>query len=77
MKSKGKFFNKVFSKPEYINPRMQLINDVKLALQEVNNLKNNYNFACGEMIDYYSYKIIAAEIRYKYLLEKLKKNDVV
>lgn len=57
--------------------RSQLLNEIKEAFNELNALKNNYHYASEDMIDYYTYQILAVETKYRYLLRKLKKNDAV
>lgn len=76
MQNKYDFITKLFKKQTETNPRTLLADDVVTALREVENLKRNYNFVSGEMIDYYSYKIKAAELKYNFLLKELKKYDV-
>jgi hypothetical protein len=54
-----------------------LIKEVKSTLDELKMLKNNYQFATGDMIDYYIHQIKALEIKYNYLLNKLKQYNAV
>lgn len=55
---------------EYINV---LMNNIKDAYVEWQNALANFETAeSSEMIDYFAYRIKASEIRYNYLLRKVK-----
>ena len=52
--------------------REELLNSIKIVK---NNLKSSYinmEYAEGELIDYYVYKIKAEEAQYAYLIKKIK-----
>jgi hypothetical protein len=52
----------------------ELIENLKQAKEEWNRANINYEFALEQdLVDYYSYKIKAAQTRYTYLLKKIKK----
>lgn len=72
------FIKKIFGKKkEYKKSKGYIIlDDIRDTLEEIENLKNNFKFASGDMIDYYSYKLKAAEIRYNHLLHKIKECEV-
>lgn len=38
---------------------------------------NNYEFADGDLIDYYLYQIKATQSKYNYLLKKAKKSGLI
>jgi hypothetical protein len=52
----------------------EIIHDAWLEWQ--NALMNFENADCKDMVDYYSYRIKASEIRYEYLLRKAKDMQV-
>lgn len=49
------------------------INLVKIAL---NNMHKNIEFADGDLIDYYAYRIKAEEAKYGYLIKQAKKRKL-
>jgi len=51
-----------------------LLENLKTAQDELDTAINNYEFASEpELVDYYTYNIKAAQMRYEYLLKKVKK----
>jgi len=63
-----KKFNEKESKKE-----SELIKCLKVAQDELEVAINNYEFAQEpELVDYYTYNIKAAQMRYEYLLKKVK-----
>ena len=51
----------------------ELIENLKIAQNELQVAVNNYEFAKEpELVDYYTYNIKAAQMRYEYLLRKVK-----
>lgn len=51
----------------------ELIKNLKIAQNELEVAVNNYEFANEpELVDYYTYNIKAAQMRYEYLLKKVK-----
>ncbi len=56
-------------KEQYLKELKESIQD---AYMEWQNSLANFESAEGEMVDYYSYRIKASQIRYDYLLKKAK-----
>ena len=51
----------------------EIVDILKKAQEELDIAMNNYEFAEEpELIDYYTYNIKAAQMRYEYLLRKVK-----
>lgn len=68
--SKAKEAAKLAEKEELLRELTENIQDAYIEWQ---NAMANFETAEGkEMVDYYSYKIKASEIRYEYLLRKVK-----
>lgn len=55
---------------ELINSALKAKNDLDIAL-------NNYEFAEGNLIDYFSYQIKANQSKLNYLLVKIKKRGLL
>lgn len=55
----------------------ELLDSIRNARKEWINANNNFEYANEkEMVDYYTYKIKACEVRYEYLLRKAKEKGV-
>lgn len=55
----------------------EIIHDIIVAKAELATATQNYNFAdSDELIDIFSYKIIAAQTKYNMLLKKAKQNGI-
>ncbi len=61
-----------FFKKERI-PNSDLIKSIIKTREDLSNANKNYEFAEGELIDYYLYQIKATQSKYNYLLRKAKK----
>lgn len=55
---------------------LELILSVIKAKKDLQNARDNYEFAEGNLIDYYLYEIKANQAKLDYLLGKAKKNGV-
>ena len=49
--------------------KKELFDELEKAIMDLNVAQENYNMASGELIDYYSYQIKAAQAKYDYLLK--------
>jgi len=56
---------------------IELIKSIIKAKVDLENANKNYEFAEGELIDYYLYQIKANQSKLNYLLKKAKKNKVI
>jgi DNA-binding MltR family transcriptional regulator len=56
---------------------VELIKSIIRTKQDLKNSNTNYEFAEGELIDYYLYQIKANQSKLNYLLKKAKKNGVI
>ena len=55
----------------------ELIKNLKIAQDELEMAVNNYEFAKEpELVDYYTYNIKAAQMKYEYLLRKAKEKGM-
>lgn len=54
------------------NPNIDLITCIIKTREDLVTANNNYEFADGELIDYYLYQIKATQSKYNYLLKKAK-----
>ncbi|MBQ7667806.1 MAG: DUF2508 family protein [Clostridia bacterium] len=67
------YIMKKFSEKEKTEKEV-LLENLKVAQVELDTAINNYDFAKEpELVDYYTYNIKAAQMRYEYLLKKVKK----
>ena len=62
---------KIFEKTDY-ERREELLNSIKTVKNNLMSSYNNMEYAEGELIDYYVYKIKAEEAQYAYLIKKIK-----
>lgn len=56
---------------------LELITSIIKTKSEVENARKNFEFADGELIDYYLYYIKASQAKLNYLLKKAKKQGIV
>lgn len=56
---------------------VELIKSIIRTKQDLKNSHKNYEFAEGELIDYYLYEIKANQSKLNYLLKKAKKNGLI
>ncbi len=56
---------------------VELIKSIIKTKIELENANRNYEFAEGELIDYYLYQIKANQSKLNYLLKKAKKNGII
>lgn len=50
-----------------------LLNNINNVKNNLNNIYKNMQFAEGDLIDYYAYKIKAEEAKYNFLIKQAKK----
>ena len=62
---------KIFEKTDD-ERREELLNSIKTVKNNLMSSYNNMEYAEGELIDYYVYKIKAEEAQYAYLMKKIK-----
>lgn len=53
-----------------------LVQSIIKTNNELQNARNNYEFAEGELIDYYLYQIKANQSKLNYLIKKSKSNGI-
>lgn len=56
---------------------IELIKSIIKTKKDLENANNNYEFAEGELIDYYLYQIKANQSKLNYLLKKAKKDGIM
>lgn len=56
---------------------LTLIKSIIETKNELQNLSKNYEYAEGELIDYYLYQIKANQSKLNYLLKKAKKDGLI
>jgi hypothetical protein len=56
---------------------VELIKSIIRTKQDLKNSNRNYEFAEGELIDYYLYQIKANQSKLNYLLKKAKNNGLI
>lgn len=56
---------------------VELIKSIIKTKNDLQNLNKNYEYAEGELIDYFSYQIKANQAKLNYLLKKAKKNGLI
>ncbi len=54
-----------------------LVRSIILTRNNLEVANRNYEYAEGELIDYYLYKIKAEKAKYNYLLRKAKQNGII
>lgn len=55
---------------------IMLVQSIIKTNNELQNARNNYEFAEGELIDYYLYQIKANQSKLNYLIKKSKSNGI-
>ncbi len=56
---------------------LDLIKSIIKTKNDLNNLNKNFEYAEGELIDFYLYQIKANQAKLNYLLKKAKKEGIV
>ncbi len=56
---------------------IELIKSIIKTKADLENANKNYEFAEGELIDYYLYQIKANQSKLNYLLKKAKRNGII
>ncbi len=56
--------------------KLELIVNIIKTRDDLENASNNYEFAEGDLIDYFLYEIKANQAKLDYLLGKAKKNGI-
>ncbi len=59
------------------NENTDLISCIIKTREDLVTANNNYEFADGDLIDYYLYQIKATQSKYNYLLKKAKKSGLI
>lgn len=59
------------------NPNLDLITCIIKTREDLVTANNNYEFADGDLIDYYLYQIKATQSKYNYLLKKAKETGIL
>lgn len=59
------------------NPNSDLIKSIIKTREDLQNANRNFEFADGELIDYYLYQIKATQSKYNYLLRKAKQTGLI
>lgn len=59
------------------NPNTDLISCIIKTREDLVTANNNYEFADGDLIDYYLYQIKATQSKYNYLLKKAKQSGLI
>ena len=60
-----------------INVNLELIQSIFKTQSELLSANNNYEYAEGDMIDYYSYHIKATKSKLDYLLKNAKSRGII
>ncbi len=68
--------NNFFEKKEKI-PNYDLIKCIIKTREDLVSANQNFEFAEGELIDYYLYQIKAVQSKYNYLLKKAKQTGLI
>lgn len=56
---------------------LELVKSIIKTKQELENANRNFEFADGELVDYFLYQIKANQAKLNYLLKKAKKSKIV
>lgn len=59
------------------NPDIDLITCIIKTREDLITANNNYEFAEGDLVDYYLYQIKAMQSKYNYLLKKAKETRII
>lgn len=54
----------------------ELIQSIKHVKTSLGNMYNNLQFADGDLVDYYTYRIKAEEAKYDYLIKQAKEKNL-
>lgn len=67
-----------FNNEKFTEKKMKqdLMDAIVITRKDLNNCINNYEFAEGEMIEYYLYQIKANKSKLSYLVKEAKKNNM-
>lgn len=65
------------SNDKNINVNLELIQSIFKTQSELLSANNNYEYAEGDMIDYYSYHIKATKSKLDYLLKNAKSRGII
>ena len=60
-----------------VNPNIELIRCIINTREDLVNANKNFEFAEGDLVDYYLYQIKANQSKYNYLLKKAKKTGLL
>ena len=60
-----------------IDPNLDLVQSILRTQSELLNATNNYNFVDEDLVDYYSYQIIATKSKLDYLIQTAKNKGLV
>jgi len=56
---------------------LELLKSIIKTKQDLENANKNFEFADGELVDYYLYQIKANQSKLNYLLKKAKKHGII
>lgn len=56
---------------------LELVKSIIKTKQDLENANKNFEFADGELVDYFLYQIKANQAKLNYLLKKAKKSKIV
>lgn len=66
---------RVMNLKENENSKKEYIKELAVAKEELDNAISNFSFVTEpELIDLYTYRIKAAQVKYNYCLNRVKKN---
>lgn len=65
------------SNMQNVNKNLELIQSIFKTQSELLSANNNYEYAEGDMIDYYSYHIKATKSKLDYLLKNAKSKGII
>lgn len=57
--------------------KLELVKSIIRTKQDLENANRNFEFAEGELVDYFLYQIKANQAKLNYLLKKAKNNKIV
>lgn len=76
MKNKYIKEDKVILEKSEKEKRIELITNIVKAKRDIEDARRNFEFAEGELIDYYSYAIKACQSKLNYLIRTAKLNNI-
>lgn len=68
---------KSFTSKDKKNSNTDLMTCIIKTREDLVTASNNYEFADGDLIDYYLYQIKATQAKYNYLLKKAKQSGLI